>query len=48
VTLEDIQEILAFDALTFDDVKRLTRAGMGICQGRMCENVITDLLIARG
>jgi bacterioferritin-associated ferredoxin len=48
VTAGDVADVLAAGARTFDEVKRLTRTGMGICQGRTCECIVTDLLFADG
>lgn len=48
VTVGEIAGVLAVGARTFDEIKRVTRAGMGICQGRTCECVVTDLLVEDG
>lgn len=48
VTIGEIADVLEVGARTFDEVKRVTRAGMGICQGRTCECVVTDLLVEDG
>jgi len=48
VTMGEISDVLTAGAKTFDDIKRVTRAGMGICQGRICECAVTDLLIRGG
>lgn len=48
VTVGEIADVLAVGARTFDEIKRVTRAGMGICQGRTCECVVTDLLVEDG
>jgi NAD(P)H-nitrite reductase large subunit len=48
VTVGEIADVLTVGARTFDEIKRVTRAGMGICQGRTCECVVTDLLVADG
>jgi hypothetical protein len=29
---------------SFDAVKRMTRAGMGLCQGRTCQNLVEKLI----
>jgi bacterioferritin-associated ferredoxin len=44
VTLDAIRRALADGGRSFDELKRVTRAGMGECQGRMCESIVTDLL----
>ena len=46
---EDITEsevLLAIEqgATTADEVKRLTRAGMGHCQGRTCRRLVNQML----
>ena len=38
------ETIREFDLRTADQVKRLTRAGMGLCQGRTCEPLIKRIL----
>ena len=40
----EIAAALASGARTVDDVKRRTRAGMGVCQGVFCVPVITALV----
>lgn len=40
-----IYEAIKLGAKTFDDVKRITRAGMGMCQGRTCQHLIERILI---
>jgi bacterioferritin-associated ferredoxin len=44
LTVEDVENAVAQGAETFDDVKRLTRAGMGLCQGKTCRTVISELI----
>lgn len=44
ITLEDIKSAILQGAETFDDVKRLTRSGMGICQAKTCRTVISELI----
>ena len=36
VALEAVEQAIAEGARTLDDVKRRTRAGMGLCQGVYC------------
>lgn len=36
--------IRKFDLRTVDEVKRLTRAGMGLCQGRTCAPLLTKMI----
>ncbi|MEW6546063.1 MAG: (2Fe-2S)-binding protein [Bacillota bacterium] len=40
VTLAEIRRLVAEGACTLDEIKRLTRAGMGLCQGRTCRHLI--------
>lgn len=44
ITVADIEDAVAQGAETFDDVKRLTRGGMGPCQAKTCHTVITALI----
>lgn len=49
VTLAAIRQAAATGAATIDELKGLTRAGMGNCQGRICETTVARLLArARG
>jgi NAD(P)H-nitrite reductase large subunit len=44
ITVADIENAITQGAETFDDVKRLTRSGMGLCQAKTCRSVITGLI----
>jgi len=45
VTEQEIRDaIRKFNLKTVDEVKRLTRAGMGLCQGRTCTPLIEKIL----
>jgi NADPH-dependent 2,4-dienoyl-CoA reductase/sulfur reductase-like enzyme len=44
ITLAAVREALTQDPATAGAVKRLTRAGMGPCQGRYCGAIIVDLV----
>ncbi len=44
VTLAQIIEAISEGARTVDEVKRRTRAGMGLCQGRTCSRLVRHLL----
>ena len=45
ITEREIREaIRVFDLETVTDVKRVTRAGMGLCQGSTCESSIKRIL----
>ena len=39
-----IDEAIANGAVTVNDVKRMTRAGMGLCQGIYCVPQISEML----
>ncbi|MBS4030580.1 MAG: (2Fe-2S)-binding protein [Clostridiales bacterium] len=40
ITLEEIREWLQMGYTNIEEIKRLTRAGMGPCQGRTCRTHI--------
>ncbi len=44
ITEDEVLQAIAQGATTADEVKRLTRAGMGHCQGRTCRRLINQLL----
>jgi NAD(P)H-nitrite reductase large subunit len=44
VTSEEVVAALAAGAVSLDDVKRRTRAGMGLCQGIYCMPVIAAMV----
>ena len=44
VTLRRIEEVIDEGYDTVSDVKRITRAGMGLCQGRSCSKVIARII----
>ena len=44
ITLGDVEHAVELGAETFDDVKRLTRGGMGLCQGKTCRTVISQII----
>lgn len=44
VTREDILAAINAGCRTLDEIKRVTRAGMGPCQGRICRNLIAQEL----
>jgi len=47
VTRAEILAAIDDGAVTVDGVKRRTRAGMGLCQGKSCERVIQSLIAER-
>lgn len=44
VTIDEVQRALDAGARTVNDVKRQTRAGMGLCQGINCVSAIARLI----
>lgn len=44
VTLEEIIEAIAEGAVTVTGVKKRTKAGMGICQGKTCDRLIAEII----
>ncbi len=44
VTRDEILEAVRSGATTPNTVKRLTRAGMGLCQGKICGRLVSQLL----
>ena len=40
VTLKEIRDLIKEGYVTFDEIKRITRAGMGPCQGKPCGQLI--------
>ena len=49
ITRERILECISQGYRTLNEIKRVTRAGMGPCQGRTCRNLIaTELSLAYG
>jgi NAD(P)H-nitrite reductase large subunit len=44
VTVGDVRRAIAQGATDLTGVKRRTRSGMGLCQGRTCESLITRII----
>ncbi len=44
VTRADVRRAVALGAVSADEVKAITRCGMGDCQGRMCAHLVTNCL----
>ncbi|TYP53321.1 (2Fe-2S)-binding protein [Thermosediminibacter litoriperuensis] len=40
VTLEEIEELMEKGYTSMDEIKRITRCGMGQCQGRTCRTLL--------
>lgn len=47
VTLDDAEQAIADGALTVNDVKRRTKAAMGVCQGAYCVPALAALVAER-
>ena len=48
ITLGEILDSIERGAQTLNEVKRMTRAGMGLCQGRSCRRLISQWLQRSG
>ena len=44
ITEEEILEAIKAGARSLDEIKRRTRAGMGLCQGKTCQRLVARLL----
>ncbi|MDQ0861456.1 (2Fe-2S)-binding protein [Bacillus sp. V2I10] len=44
ISYEEVEEAIGHGARTFDDVKRLTRCGMGPCQAKICTNLVANVI----
>ena len=44
VTRQEILDAIADGAASVDGVKRRTRAGMGLCQGKTCQRLVAKLI----
>lgn len=44
VKREEIIEVIRQGSKTPDEVKRLTRAGMGLCQGKTCRRLVNQIV----
>lgn len=44
VTRREVKEAIREGARSVDEVKRMVRAGMGICQGRTCSRMVAQLI----
>lgn len=40
ITLKEVRELIRNGYETVEEIKRISRAGMGPCQGRTCSNLI--------
>lgn len=44
VTVRDVKKAIEEGAMDLTGIKRRTRSGMGLCQGRTCETLISRIL----
>ena len=44
ITLGEIREAIKSGARDVDAVKRMTRAGMGLCQSKTCYNLVAQII----
>ena len=44
VSQAEIEEAIKEGALSLDAIKKATRAGMGLCQGRTCSRLVRQML----
>ena len=44
ITVADIRQAIREGATSLTGIKRRTRAGMGLCQGRTCETLVARIL----
>ena len=47
ITYGEIRSAIAQGARDVDAVKRMTRAGMGLCQGKSCARLVSQILSAQ-
>lgn len=44
INVDEIETAMKNGAETFDDIKRLTRCGMGPCQSKICLNPVREII----
>lgn len=44
ITYGEIKQAIKEGAVTLDGIKRMTRAGKGLCQGRTCRMLINQII----
>ncbi len=44
ITKGEIREAIRSGIKTLNGIKRVTRAGMGLCQGQTCERLVSQIL----
>lgn len=46
INIDEIETAIKSGAESFDDIKRLTRCGMGPCQSKVCLNSVREIISA--
>ena len=44
ISYEEIEAVISNGAKRFDDIKRLTRCGMGPCQSKICSSLVSTII----
>lgn len=44
INVDEVETALKMGALEFDDIKRLTRCGMGPCQAKTCMHLVNKII----
>ncbi|HLS08344.1 (2Fe-2S)-binding protein [Lentibacillus sp.] len=44
INIDEIESAINMGAHTFNDIKRLTRCGMGPCQAKCCMNLVRQII----
>lgn len=44
INVDEIETALKSGAIQFDDIKRLTRCGMGPCQSKICTKMVMEII----
>ncbi|QQZ10097.1 (2Fe-2S)-binding protein [Heyndrickxia vini] len=44
LSFEEIEEVICLGAESFDDIKRITRCGMGPCQAKICADLVSKMI----
>ena len=44
ISYEEIEEVITQGGRTFDDIKRITRCGMGACQSKICSKLVAEVI----
>lgn len=48
ITLGKIEEAIANGLTSLSEIRKFTRAGMGLCQGRTCQRLVIGILARHG